>query len=336
MRYRRFGNSELRPSEVGFGCARIGGVFHGSSRKEIVALLRQSFDHGITFFDTADMYTQGESERLVGEALHDVRRDVIIASKFGYQLPRQKRLVGRFKPLVKPVVARLGLSRHRIYAGLRGSVSQQDFSPTYIRSAVEASLRRLRTDYIDIYQLHDPSVDVLGGGEFVEALELLKQQGKIRHWGVACQQPEEAVIALRYRTLGSIQIGLSVLEQAALDAAIPAAAERGVGVIARQVFASGLLTRPAERLELDHIDHDHARAVRKRDQLASYASIAKQHGRNPAEMALQFNLIRDDVSVVLLGISRRPQLEAALAALNSPALSVEEHQHLIACRRVGP
>lgn len=333
MRYRRFGNTELHTSEVGFGCARIGGVFQGSSRKETIALLRTSFDHGITFFDTADMYTQGESERLVGEALQDVRGEVIIASKFGYQLPRQKQLVARIKPLVKPFVTRLGLTARRTHAGVRGSVSRQDFSSAYIRTAVEASLRRLRTDYIDIYQLHDPSVGVLQAGEFEETLEELKRQGKIRHWGVACQRPEEAEVALRYNSLGSIQLGLSVLEQAALDTAIPNAGKLGIGVIARQVFASGLLTRPVDQLALDHIDVDYVQAVHKRDQLATYAGIAKQFGRGAAEMALQFDLTRDEVAVVLLGIYRSSQLETAMAALHAPALSAEERQQLIACRR---
>src|SRR3981081_764786 len=87
MQYRRFGNTELTTSEVGFGCARIGGVFHRTGPKEVVALLRRAFDEGITFFDTADMYTQGESERLVGEAFRRQRERVLIATKFGYQLP---------------------------------------------------------------------------------------------------------------------------------------------------------------------------------------------------------------------------------------------------------
>jgi aryl-alcohol dehydrogenase-like predicted oxidoreductase len=322
-------------SEVGFGCARIGGLFQGSSRKEIVALLRAAFDAGITFFDTADMYTQGESERLVGDAFRGSRHNTVIATKFGYQLPRQKELVSRIKPFVKPLVTRFGLKARQVHAGLRGAVSHQDFSPEHISSAIEASLRRLQTDYIDIYQLHDPPVEVLEAGEFVATLEELKRQGKIRHWGVACQGPDEALTALRYHELGSIQIGLSVLEQASLDVAIPAAAGRGVGVIARQVFASGLLTRQVERLDLTDIDTEHSVAVRKRHQLASYAAIVRQCGRNPAEMALQFDLTRDDVSVVLTGVSRHTQLATVMASLNAPALSAKEHQLLIGCRRAG-
>jgi aryl-alcohol dehydrogenase-like predicted oxidoreductase len=335
MRYRRFGSTDLTTSEVGFGCARIGGVFQGTSRSEVVSLLRRAFDEGITFFDTADMYTQGESERLVGEAFQHQRDRVVIATKFGYRLPAQKQFINRIKPLVKPLIARLGLQSRQVHSGLRGTVSRQDFSAAYITGAVEASLRRLKTDYIDIYQLHDPSNDVLERGEFVEPLELLRQQGKLRHWGVACQQADDVLACLHYPGLGSIQVGLSALEQAALDAAIPRAAERGAGIIARQVFASGLLTRPLDRLQLAEIDQDAEVAGRKRDQLVAYASIAERCGRSRAELALQFALSRPEVSVVLLGISQAPQLDASLRALDAAAISAEEAQLVTACRRAG-
>jgi aryl-alcohol dehydrogenase-like predicted oxidoreductase len=335
MQYRRFGSTDLTTSEVGFGCARIGGLFQGSSRAELVTLLRRSFDQGVTFFDTADMYTQGESERLVGEAFHHNRDRVVIATKFGYRSPAQKRLINQVKPFVKPLIARLGLKSQQVHPGLRGAVSQQDFSPAYITRAVEASLRRLKTDYIDVYQLHDPPVEVLEQGEFVESLELLRRQGKIRHWGVACQWQDDALVCLRYPSLTSVQVGLSVLEQAALDAAIPRAAERGTAIIARQVFASGLLTRRLDALRLDEIDADPEIAARKRDQLAAYASIAERCGRSRAEMALQFALARHGVSVVLLGISRDEQVEPTLRALQAPGLSAEEQQLLTASRRTS-
>jgi aryl-alcohol dehydrogenase-like predicted oxidoreductase len=335
MQYRRFGNTALTTSEVGFGCARIGGVFQDSSRTEIVALLRCALAEGITFFDTADMYAQGDSERLVGEAFRNNRDRVVIATKFGYRMPAQKRLINQVKPLLKPLIARLGLKPQQIHSGLRGTVSQQDFSSTYITRAVEASLRRLKSDYIDIYQLHDPPIDVLRRGDFVEPLELLRQQGKVRYWGVACQGADDALASLQYPALASIQVGFSALEQAALDAAIPRAAAHGSGIIARQVFASGLLTRRLDALKLDEIDSDPQVATRKRDQLAAYASIAKRCGRSSAELALQFALARHDVSVVLLGISRATQLDASLCALRAAPLSAEEGQLISASRRPG-
>jgi aryl-alcohol dehydrogenase-like predicted oxidoreductase len=336
MRYRSFGKTDLTTSEVGFGCARIGGIFQDSSRAEIVALLQRAADDGITFFDTADMYTHGESERLVGEAFHGRRDRVVIATKFGYGVPSQKLLIGRLKPLLKPVVSRLRLRMRRVHASVRGGTAgPQDFSPAAIIRAAENSLRRLRTDYIDVYQLHDPSVQVLERGEFIEPLERLRQQGKIRYWGVAGQSADEALAGLAHPTLDCIQIGLSVLEQAALDAAIPQAAERGRGVIARQVLASGLLTRKLDSLRLEEIDVETEVAARKRDQLAVFASLAERAGRNRVEMALQFALAYQEVSVVLLGISRSSQLDASLQALQAAELTAEERDLLIGSRRPG-
>jgi aryl-alcohol dehydrogenase-like predicted oxidoreductase len=330
MRYRRFGSTDLTVSEVGFGCTRIGGLFQGSSRSEMVDLLRRAMAAGITFFDTADMYTQGESERLVGEAARSNRDRVVIATKFGYRLPKQKQLITRVKPLLRPLVSRLGLRAHQVHIGLRGAVSQQDFSPAHVVRAAEASLRRLNTDYIDLYQLHDPPIDVVRAGEFIDALELLRQQGKIRHWGVSCQHAEDALECFAHPSLTSIQVGLSVLEQDALGAAIPGAVERGIAVVARQVFASGLLTRRLEALKLDDLDSDPQAAQRKYQELTAYALIAERCGRNRAEMALKFALARQEVSVVLLGISQTSQLEAGLKALEAAKLSAEEEQLLLA------
>jgi aryl-alcohol dehydrogenase-like predicted oxidoreductase len=335
MQYRRFGNTQLTVSEVGFGCARIGGVFHGSSRSDVLKLLRQAAESGLTFFDTADMYAQGESERLVGEAFQRDRQRIVIATKFGYVLPTQKRLGARIKPLLKPFVVHLGLTARHIPSTMRGTVAHQDFSPAYISAAIEASLTRLRTDYIDIYQLHSPPREVLRRAEFVEPLERFRQQGKIRYWGVACERADDVEECLPFADLASVQIGFSALEQAALDSAIPEAAGRGIGIISRQVYASGLLTRPLDTFEVEQIDTDPVVAHRKRTQIAQFASIADDGHRTPAELALKFALAQPDVSVVLLGISRHTHLDSGLAALSAPDLSAEERQLVVASRRAG-
>jgi aryl-alcohol dehydrogenase-like predicted oxidoreductase len=333
MQSQRFGTTDLVVSAVGFGCARIGGVFAGSSQKGTLRLLRRAVDEGISFFDTADMYTQGESERALGEALGHSRGRVVIATKFGYLLPRQKRFVSRLKPALIPLVRRLGLKRRHIRTGGLGTVWQQDFSPTYIVGAVEASLKRLNTDYVDLFQLHSPPRETLERGDFVEPLERLREQGKIRYWGVACEEPEDVPVCLPYSSLASVQIAVNALEQSAFDSAIPQASARGVGIIGRQVFASGLLTRPVEDIEPQQLHADHERAQEKRQQLRRYAAIVERSGRSRAEMALQFALGTREVSVVLLGISHMEQLDASLRALHAPGLSQEERNSLIAARR---
>jgi aryl-alcohol dehydrogenase-like predicted oxidoreductase len=217
-----------------------------------------------------------------------------------------------------------------VHAGVRGTVSQQDFSPAYIERAVEASLRRLKTDYIDLYQLHSPPHDALERGDYVEALEKLRQQGKIRHWGVACEEPRDVLVALQQPSLESVQVAFSALEQHALDQAFPHALERKVGIIARQVFASGLLTRSVETIQADHLDRVPAVAERKRQLLTAYATIAERSGRTRAELALHFALARPEVGVVLLGISRQEQLDSGLKALRADPLSAQEQQLLSA------
>src|SRR5215207_380372 len=104
-------------SELGFGCARLGGVFQGATRDDVVRTLRTAFDRGITFFDTADMYCQGESEQILGDALRGVRQQVVIASKAGYCLPAQRKLVARIKPLLRPIIRYLGISRRHVPSG---------------------------------------------------------------------------------------------------------------------------------------------------------------------------------------------------------------------------
>jgi aryl-alcohol dehydrogenase-like predicted oxidoreductase len=225
---------------------------------------------------------------------------------------------------MKPLVTRLRLKPHQVHASLRGTVSEQDFSPTYIVRAAEASLRRLKTDYIDLYQLHDPHTDVLRRGDFVEPLERLRQQGKIRYWGVACRDVEDACVSLEHPSLASVQVSLSVLEQHALSRAVPRAAGQGVGIIARQVFASGLLTRRLDALRPEELDSEPGVALQKQDRIAAFASLAERCGRGRAEMALHFALARQDVSVVLLGMSSLDQMHANLRALEAPRLSDEE------------
>ena len=123
MKRNEFGTTGLKVSEIGFGGSRIGGVFadkHGG--KEAVNVLRQALDCGINFYDTADIYAQGESESLLGTAFRGRREQVILATKGGYCLPARRNLVKRIKPLVRPIVQALGLKRARLPAGLSGAL----------------------------------------------------------------------------------------------------------------------------------------------------------------------------------------------------------------------
>lgn len=307
-------------SEIGFGCARLGGIFQQAGRDEYIRTIRLALDRGITFFDTADMYCQGESEALLGDALGRDRARVVVASKVGYKLPAQRRAAARLKPLVRPLIRRLGLRREQLPQAVRGTISQ-DFTPDYITRAVEGSLARLKTDYLDLYQLHSPPAAVLQDGGVFETLERLCGAGKIRYYGVSCERAEDALICLRYPGISSLQIRLSLLDQQALEEAIPQAAARGVAVIARECLAGGLLTRPLDALDLEDWIADPEEREAKRREIAGYAARAAQRECSLAQLALHFVLDADGISTTLLGMRTRAHVLDNLAGVEAPILA---------------
>ena len=310
IRRRQFGSTDLTVSEFGLGCARIGGIFKREPQ-EFIELLSAALDAGITFFDTSNIYSQGESETLIGRAFRHRRDDVVIASKAGYVLPAQRRLIARIKPVVRPLIRALGVSRQHLPAAVRGSLAQ-DFSPGHLRTAVEDSLRRLRTDRIDLLQLHSPPVDVAEGGDWVEALETLKQQGKIRYYGVSCDSVDAAEAALGHSGVSAIQVPINLLERAAIRV-LAVAREQGVGVIARECLANGLLVKELPPTEIRSYCQSDEEAEDKARQLDRYRRTAAERGGTLPQLALEFVTQLDGVSTTLIGVSRLEQLEALLA-----------------------
>jgi aryl-alcohol dehydrogenase-like predicted oxidoreductase len=310
IRSRQFGRTDLTLSEFGLGCARIGGIFK-SEPQEFIHILSAALDAGITFFDTSNIYSQGESETLIGRAFRHRRDEVVIASKAGYVLPSQRRLIARIKPIVRPLMRALGVSRQHLPAAVRGSLSQ-DFSPGHLRTSVEDSLRRLRTDRIDLFQLHSPPVDVVAAGGWVEALETLRQQGKIRYYGVSCDSVEAAAAALRHSGVSAIQVPINLLERAAIPV-LATAREQGVGVIARECLANGLLAKELSHSEIRPYCRSDEESEDKARQLDHYRRTAAERGCSLPQLALQFVTQLDGVSTTLIGVSRLQQLEALLA-----------------------
>lgn len=323
MRYRRFGATDLTVSEIGFGCARLGGIFQDVTKTDILKTLDAAVHHGITFFDTSDMYCQGESEELLGIALRKRRSDVVIASKVGYCLPARRKIISRIKPVLRPILRGTGIKPGQLSSKVRGSLSQ-DFSSRYIIEAVEHSLRRLRTDYLDLYQLHSPPADVLESGDFLEPLEKLKRDGKIRYFGVSCESTPDALTCLRYAEISSLQIRISLLDQSALEDVIPRAKAQGVSIIARECFAGGLLAKPQAALGLEAIMPDEAERDAKRREIASLHQLADQSGRFLTQLALQFILGIEGISVTLLGMRTEAQLRDNMHQWAAPPLSNAE------------
>jgi aryl-alcohol dehydrogenase-like predicted oxidoreductase len=318
MEYRQLGSSGLRVSMVGFGCARIGGTIEWSDRSAARRILDRAFDAGITLFDTADLYAQGNSERLLGETFRRRRTQVILATKGGYTYPsRFASLFGWVKPMLRPLV---GANRNLLQRarGLRAQLVKQDFTAGHMTRAVEASLRRLRTDYIDLYQAHSPPAEVLERGEFFTTLERLKADGKICHIGVACLQAHDALLAGSHPVVSAVQVPASLLQPQALHHVEPRLT-RSVGVIVRQPFANGLLTRdPAAWTAADFGEDAHA-LERARRHVASLASLGPVRS-----LALQYLLQRRGVTSVLIGTTRLDHLEQNLEAIAARPLSAAE------------
>ena len=326
MRYRQFGKTGWRVSEIGFGGARIGGLLaQDGGRATSLKTLEAACDAGINFFDTADMYSQGESEILVGKAFRNKRDRVFIATKGGYSLPRQKRLIQLIKPFAKPIVRALGLRRSAVPASLSGTVSQ-DFSPGYLREAVEASLRRLQSDHIDLYQLHSPPREELTGSRLQDALGLLgrlKTEGKIREYGIALDSVYDAVHCLDMEGLASLQMPFGLMDLQALDGVFDKVSERQLGIIARGCFGGGALKQSLTEAELRASEPQWERALQIK-------RLAEQMQRSALEAALQFALSIERISVTILGMRTPEHVATNLQYYAAKPLSNEEKRELLA------
>lgn len=237
---RRFAWSAIPVSRVGLGLSRIGSINSPISTSEAIRLIETAFDLGVNFFDTADVYGQGDSERLLGSALRARRAQIVICTKAGYLVATKARLASYAKPLLAPIL-RFARRSPRAAGAAHGltlpTTMAQDFSPEHIRSSLDASLRRLRTDYVDLYMLHSPPVGGLDLDRITATLQAAKQAGKIRAIGVSCRSLEDLSAWSNWKGADAIQVGLGgdlIAAQRPLNAAI----NTGVSTIARQVLSS--------------------------------------------------------------------------------------------------
>lgn len=313
MEYQPFGNTDLKVSVIGLGCSRLGGNLSGGNKKEAVEMLHLALDSGVNFYDTADSYGQGQSEILLGKTFKHQRDRVIFASKAGYSLSPLGNIATKFKPILKPLVRSLRAlkssnpnSNANSLSDARSSVLRQNFKRDYLINAIEGSLKRLQTDYLDLFQLHSPPSEILRTPEVWQTLATMKNQGKIRYYGVSCDTVEDALICLEQPGLSSIQLEINWLQQEAITKVLPLAQQQQVAIVARQPFASGKLLANQE----------------------SVSASLKQRNRNLFQTALQFVLQQDGVSVVIPGASSCQHLKTNLGGLTATPLSSEELQTL--------
>ncbi len=301
MKKRPLGRTGLQVSEVGFGAWAIGGNAHGNSYgptddKTSIEAVRRAVDLGCTFFDTADVYGWGHSEEILGEALEGRRDEVHLATKVG----------GDF-----------------YHGGVR-----MNFDPGYLAFALDRSLKRLRTDHVDLYQLHNPPPEIMGDPATYEALDSLKAENKILHYGVSIHEPDEGHLCIEAGKPETLQVPFSVLRQEWVDELFADARKANVGIIAREPLANGFLAGkipPTAQFPHGDIRHHWPRQmVDARTSLASRLSFLKGKGRTLAQAALRFVLAYPEVSTTIPGCKTPAQAEEDLGASDAPPLSNEE------------
>jgi len=312
MHVRSFGRTGWKVSEVGFGAWAIGGAWGDVSEAQARDALLAALEKGTTFIDTADVYGDGRSERIVRDVLKQWRGErPVVATKAGRRL--------------SPHVA-------------------SGYTQANLAAFVDRSLQNLGVETLDLLQLHCPPTEVYYRPEVFDALDSLVAAGKIRHYGVSVEKVEEALKAIEYPNVVSVQIIYNIFRQRPAELFFREAKARNVAVIARVPLASGLLTGKMTR-DSSFAPDDHRNFNRHGEAFdvgETFAGVPYEvaldaveairplvpAGTSMAAFALRWILMADAVSVVIPGAKSRAQAEANAAASELPALSPETMQAL--------
>ncbi|MDP0499135.1 MAG: aldo/keto reductase [Verrucomicrobiota bacterium JB022] len=311
MQRRIFDHLGTPVSEIGLGCWQLGGDFGQNAPRQAEQILRTAVEQGITFFDTADVYGAGESEKFVGKVLNELGRErFFIASK-----------VGR-----------------------TGDLYPDQYTEAKVRAHVEESLQRLQIDTLDLIQLHCIPNEVVEQGEIFQWLRRLKEEGKIRSFGASVESMDDALSALKQRDLSSLQIIFNIFRQKPVERVLEMAHQQGVAIIVRLPLASGLLSGKMrydtrfEEQDHRHYNRDGAafnvgetfaglpfeQGVELADQLKAYVP----NGYTMAQFAQRWILDQPSVTTIITGASRPDQVVANAAVSHLPPLSPTLHAQL--------
>lgn len=281
MHYHQLGKSNLKVSEIGFGCMSLVEQADGN-----INLIHRAIESGINFFDTADLYQHGNNEIMVGKALKEKRKEIIIATKVGNQW--------------------------------KADGSGWDWNPRkeYILSCVDQSLKRLQTDYIDLYQLHGGTIDD-PIDETIEAFELLKQQGKIRYYGISSIRPNVIREYIKRSNIVSMMMQYSLLDRRPEEACLGLLKENNIAVLARGALAKGLLVDKSPASFLNYGPAQVEKAAKAIDAVSG-------DNRNNAGTAIGFVLHHPAISSAVIGIRTIAQLNDAVKATTAEPLNEKE------------
>lgn len=307
MREHSFGRTEFTVSDIGFGAWQIGGSWGEVSEADGRAALNAALDAGMTFIDTADVYGDGRSEKIIAEVLKARGgKRPMVASKAGRRL--------------NPHVA-------------------DGYTKANIEAFIDRSLKNLEVDSLDLVQLHCPPTDVYYRQEMFEGLEEIRKAGKIKHYGVSVEKVEEALKAIEYPGVTSVQIIFNMFRQRPAGLFFQEAKRRNVAVIARVPLASGLLsgkiTASTQFAAEDHRNFNRNgeafdvgetfAGVPFETGLAAVEEVRKlvPEGASMAQFALRWILMHDAVTVVIPGARNGEQAKANAAASDLAALSAD-------------
>ena len=283
MKKRQLGTSDLMVSEVGLGCMSL-----GTDKEQAESIIDAALHDGINYFDTADLYDFGLNEEFVGAALKKKRKEIILATKAGNRWNEAK------------------------------DGWTWDASKAYIKEAVKHSLKRLKTDYIDLYQLHGGTIED-NIDETIEAFEDLKKEGLIRYYGISSIRPNVIKQYLEKSSIVSVMMQYSLLDRRP-EEWFPLLNDHGVSVIGRGPMAKGLLTdnwetKLNEKGYLSYSEEDLRRLL---------PQIAAESGLSMTETAIQYCLKQQTVGTIVPGASKIEQVQANCRAAEARPLSGEE------------
>lgn len=301
MKKRQLGTSDLFVSEIGLGCMSL-----GSNQTKAEAVINAALEEGINYFDTADLYDFGKNEEIVGSALKNVRDQVIIATKAGNRWTDAK------------------------------DSWTWDPSKEYIKEAVKQSLKRLNTDYIDLYQLHGGTIED-NIDQTIEAFEELKTEGFIRHYGISSIRPNVIREYIDKSNIVSVMMQYSILDRRPEEEALPLLQENRISIVTRGTVAKGLLS--------DRMLHKASQTIKKNgyldysiDELQKMLPALKEKlapHRSLTEVAIQYNLSQPLVASVVAGASSPEQIKENARAASSQPLTEEELELIRSLTKAG-
>lgn len=323
MNYRNFGSTDLVVSELGLGSSALGGGVFYRDDSEARRILDMAYDAGITFYDTSEVYGMGRHEEMIGQAFRVNRDKVVIATKGGYLVKPLGRLTLPLRPLLKPL--RGLLQRRRRALGLLRD-RQKSYSRVRedLRRSLEGSLRRLKSDYVDVFQFFAIAASVFVEDDVYDTLDRFREEGKIRSGGATILRVDLAFKSLSQSRLESLQLAVSMLDPVAARRFLPLARDRNLAVIGRSPLAQGFLTDTAGHVKANESFVFTEEELDRRRSVADRLRFLVNEQRTLSQAALRYALQLEGISTVLFAAANRNQLTENLGALEAPMLSDDE------------